>query len=150
MEAAEEYYNFLVVFGKKSTWNLLTLNQLLTFVSSLFIFSNKTLMSLCEKKRFVPSANTIGISTFEAWCKLFTYNRNNKGLKRDPWGIRHVTGSFLVESFWISRMILDKSRKTARVNSFFSKNWSVRYLKTLLYIILSSIFDSHGSANMVQ
>ena len=57
--------------------NLLALNQLLTFVSSLFIFSNKMLMSLCEKKRFVSSANMIGFSTFEAWCKSFTYNNEN-------------------------------------------------------------------------
>ena len=46
--------------------NLLALNQLLTFVNSLFIFSNKMLMSLCEKKRFVSSVNMIGFSTFEA------------------------------------------------------------------------------------
>ena len=66
--------------------NLLALNQLLTFINSLFIFSNKMLMSLCEKKRFVLSANMIGFSTFEAWCKSFTYNRNNKG--------PHVTVTF--------------------------------------------------------
>ena len=64
--------------------NLLALNQLLTSVISLFIFSNKMLMSLCEKKRFVSSANMIGFSIFEAWCKSFTYNRNNKGPKMDP------------------------------------------------------------------
>ena len=77
--------------------NLLALNQLLTLVSSLFIFSNKMLMSLCEKKRFVSSANMIGFSTFEVWCKSFTYNRNNKGPKMDPWGTPHVTVTFLVE-----------------------------------------------------
>ena len=46
--------------------NLLALNQLLTFVSPFFIFSNKMLMSLCEKKRFVSSSDMIGFSTFEA------------------------------------------------------------------------------------
>ena len=45
---------------------LLALTQLLTFVGSLFIFSNKMLMSLCEEKRFVSPANMIGLSTFEA------------------------------------------------------------------------------------
>ena len=59
--------------------NLLSLNQLFTFASSSFIFSNKMLMSLCDKKRFVSSANMTGFSIFEAWCKSFTYNRNNKG-----------------------------------------------------------------------
>ena len=55
------------------------------------------LMSLCEKKRFVSFANMIGFSTFEVWCKSFTYNRNNKGPKIDSWGIPHVTVAFLVE-----------------------------------------------------
>ena len=39
-------------------------------------------------------ANMIGFSTFEAWCKSFTYNRNNKGPKIDPWGTPHVTVTF--------------------------------------------------------
>ena len=72
-EAATEYYLFLMICGEKKNLafltfndNLLTLNQLLTFVSSLSIFSNKMLMQLCEKKRFMSSANMIGFSTFEA------------------------------------------------------------------------------------
>ena len=50
-----EILSFLDDFWKKESLvfltfndNLLALNQLLTFVSSLFIFSNKTLMSLCQ------------------------------------------------------------------------------------------------------
>ena len=66
--------NFFLTFD----YNVLALNESLTFVSSLFIFSNKILMSLCEKKRFVSSVNMVGFSTFEAWCKSITYNRNNK------------------------------------------------------------------------
>ena len=62
---------------------LLALNQLLTFVSSLLIFSNKALMSQCEKKRFASSANMIGFSTFEALFKSFAYNRNNNERKMD-------------------------------------------------------------------
>ena len=77
--------------------NLLALHQLFTFVSSLFIFSSKMLMSLCEKKRFVSSTNMTGFSNFEAWCKLFPYNRNSKGPKMDHWGRQHVTVTFLVE-----------------------------------------------------
>ena len=46
-------------------WNH-TYSQVL--VSSLFIFSNKMLMSLCEKKRFVSSTYMIGFGTLQAWC----------------------------------------------------------------------------------
>ena len=60
-----------MICGKKKTSfltfndNLLALNQLLTFVSYLLIFSNKALISLCEKKRFVSFTNMIGFSIFE-------------------------------------------------------------------------------------
>ena len=103
-EAATEYYLFSMICGKKKTCffltfnnNLLALIQLLTFVSPLFIFSNKMLMSLCEKKRFLSPASMIGFSTFEAWCKSLTCNRNNKGPKMDLWGTPHVTVTALVE-----------------------------------------------------
>ena len=75
-----------MICGKKKTSfltfndNLLALNQLLTFVSYLLIFSNKTLISLCEKKRFVSFTNMIGFSIFEVWCKSFTY-----GYKDPKW-----------------------------------------------------------------
>ena len=64
---------------------MIALNQLLALVSALLIFSNKRLMPLCEKKRFLLSGNMIEFSTFEAWCKSFTYNRNNTGPKVEPW-----------------------------------------------------------------
>ena len=60
-----------MICGKKKTSfltfndNLLALNQLLTFVSYLLIFSNKALIPLCEKKRFVSFTNMIGFSIFE-------------------------------------------------------------------------------------
>ena len=54
-------------------------------------------MSICEKKRPVSSTNKIGFSIFEAWCKSFKYNRDNKRPKMDPWGTPHVTVAFLEE-----------------------------------------------------
>ena len=87
------YYLVFLTFN----YNLLALNQLLTFVSSSFIFSNKTLMLVCMKKRFLSSTNMIEFTLFETWFESFTYNRNNKGPKRDPWRIPHVTVAFLVE-----------------------------------------------------
>ena len=71
MEAAAEYYlsydfwkkEYLVFLTFKD--NLLASNHLFILVSSSFIFSNKMLMSLCRKKRFVSSANMIEVSTFE-------------------------------------------------------------------------------------
>ena len=77
--------------------NLLALNQLLTFVSYLFTFSNKMLMTLRENKRFMSSTNMIGFSIFEAWCKSFTCNKNNKSPKIDLWGTPHITVAFVVE-----------------------------------------------------
>ena len=46
--------------------NLLALNQLLKLLISLFIFSNKTLRTLCKKKTFVTYIDIAGFSTFEA------------------------------------------------------------------------------------
>ena len=46
-------------------WNYTSARVL---VSSLFILSNKMLMSLCEKKRFVSSTYMIGFGTLQAWC----------------------------------------------------------------------------------
>ena len=77
--------------------NLLALNQLLILVSSSFIFSSKTLMSLHEKSRFVSSANIFGFSAFEASCRPFTYKRNNNCPKMDPAGTTYVTVALLVE-----------------------------------------------------
>ena len=105
-EGAGEFYLFWWFVGKeylvflRLSDKLLTLNQFLTFVSSLFIFSTKILLSQCEKKRFAASANIIRFSTFEAWCKSFTYNRNNRGPKKDPWQTPHVTVAFLNKTFF--------------------------------------------------
>ena len=77
--------------------NLLALNQLLKISRSLSIFLNKTLMSLCEKRRIESSANMIGFDAFEGWCKSFTYNSNNKSPKKDPWRTPHVTVAFAVK-----------------------------------------------------
>ena len=79
--------------------SLLALNQLLTFISSLLFFSNKMLVSLYGKNRFVSSANMIRFSNFEEWCRSFTSNRSKKRPKMDPWGTPHVTVVFLVVLF---------------------------------------------------
>ena len=83
--------------------NLLALNSLLTFVSSLFIFFKQDVNVTVWKKRFVSSANMIWFSTFEAWCKSFTYNRNNKSLGASY----RILGAGLVVKVSRCQIILD-------------------------------------------
>ena len=83
--------------------NLLALNSLLTFVSSLFIFFKQDVNVTVWKKRFVSSANMIWFSTFEAWCKSFTYNRNNKSLGASY----RILGAVLVVKVSRCQIILD-------------------------------------------
>ena len=104
--------------------NLLVLNQLVMLVISSFIFPNKTLMPLYEKKIFVFSAYMIGFSTFKVRYRLFAYNRNNNGPKIDFLRvIPHITVTLLVELYSIEincfQTILDCSKKYCNTKLFF-------------------------------
>ena len=83
--------------------NLLALNQLVILVISSFIFPNKTLLPLYEKKIFVLSAYMIGFSTFKVRYRLFAYNRNNNGRPKVDLlrVIPHITLTSLVELYSI-------------------------------------------------
>ena len=105
--------------------NLLALNQLVMLVISSFIFPNKTLMPLYEKKIFVLSAYMIGFSTFEVRYSLFAYNRNNNGRPKVDFlrVITHITLTLLVELYSIEincfQTILDCSKKYCNTKRFF-------------------------------
>lgn len=99
----EKYYIFFDNFLKKEYLtsltfndNLLALDKLVILISSWFIFSSKTFMSLCEKKTFAFSMNVIVFSNFEAWCGSSTYNRHKNSPKIDPSGTLHVTVALLI------------------------------------------------------
>ena len=105
--------------------NLLILNQLVMLVISSFIFPNKTLMPLHEKKIFVLSAYMIGFSTFKVRYRLFAYNRNNNGRPKVDFlrVITHITVTLLVELYSIEincfQTILDCSKKYCNTILFF-------------------------------
>ena len=105
--------------------NLLILNQLVMLVISSFIFPNKTLMPLYEKKIFVLSAYMIGFSTFKVRYRLFAYNRNNNGRPKVDFlrVITHITLTLLVELYSIEincfQTILDCSKKYCNTKRFF-------------------------------
>ena len=62
-DLSEKEYFFFSTFID----NLLALNQLLKLLISLFIFSSKTLRTLCKKKTFVTYIDIAGFGTFEAY-----------------------------------------------------------------------------------
>ena len=72
------------------TDNLFALSQLVTSSNSLFINSILLLISLCEYKMVVSSANNIKSSTFEVYVISFTYNIKRRGPSIEPCGTPHV------------------------------------------------------------
>ena len=72
------------------TDNLFALNQLVTSSNSLFINSILLLISLCEYKMVVSSANNIKSSTFEVYVISFTYYIKRRGPSIESCGTPHV------------------------------------------------------------
>ena len=68
------------------TDNLFALNQVVTSSNSLFTISILLLISLCEYKMVVSSANNMKSSTFEVYVISFTYNIKRRGPNIEPCG----------------------------------------------------------------
>ena len=64
--------------------NLFALNHLKTLFSSKLAVSKSSYMLLCEKERFVPSANIMGSIILDTLHKSFTYIMKRSGPRIDP------------------------------------------------------------------
>ena len=84
------------------------INHWLMFSNCWSTIWNKYLISLCVKHNLVSSASIIRSNAFEAFFKLFTYKRNRRSPKIEPFGTPQLLVSELVLSFsliWMSCLL---------------------------------------------
>ena len=70
--------------------SLFALNHLKTLFSSKLAVWKSSFMLLCEKNRFVSSANIMGSNILDTLHKSFTYIMKRSGPKIDPWGTPQI------------------------------------------------------------